>query len=282
MIHCWVNGVAGSAVSALDRGLHYGDGLFETMAVIDRTPLLWARHMGRMLAGCNRLGIPIPDRAVLTEELDRALALADPRAIVKIIVTRGSGGRGYRDPDPIEPLRIITLNPWPDHPRTYWRDGVHVRICATRLARQPVLAGIKHLNRLEQVLARNEWQNDDAVEGLMCDDQGRLIEGTMSNVFLRVRGRIITPDLEGCGVAGTLRGELIDQADQCGCSITQSTVTLEDLMTAEEVLICNSVFGIWPVKSVAGRGFEAGEMAATLSGFAARAGYDARFYTEVR
>jgi len=282
MTHTWVNGVAGGTVSALDRGLHYGDGLFETMAVIDGAPLLWARHMGRLLAGCNCLGIPIPDRTTLTEELHRALALADRRAIIKIILTRGSGGRGYQHPDPIEPLRIITLNPWPDHPAVYWQDGVHVRVCATRLARQPALSGIKHLNRLEQVLARNEWQDEDIVEGLMCDEHGRLIEGTMSNVFLLLRGRIVTPVLDGCGVAGTLRGELIGRADQSGVSITQSTVTLEDLMTADEVLICNSVFGIWPVRSVAGRDLEVGEMAVTLNGLAAQAGYDARLYAGTR
>ncbi|MBI1195864.1 MAG: aminodeoxychorismate lyase [Gammaproteobacteria bacterium] len=278
MTRFWVNGLPEGSVSALDRGLHYGDGLFETMAVIDGTPLLWARHMGRLLAGCDRLGIPIPDRATLAAELERALELADRRAVVKIIVTRGSGGRGYRAPDPVEPLRIVTLNHWPDYPPSRWLEGVHVRVCATRLARQPALAGIKHLNRLEQVLARNEWRDDETAEGLMCDDRGRLVEGTMSNVFLRIRDRIATPRLDGCGVAGTLRAELLEQAEQSGLTIDQCVVTLEDLMTADEVLICNSVFGIWPVRSVAGRDFVVGEMAAALNALAARAGYDARLY----
>lgn len=278
MTRFWVNGLPEAPVSALDRGLHYGDGLFETLAVIDRSPLLWARHMGRLLAGCERLGIPIPDRATLGEELERALELADSRAVIKIILTRGSGGRGYRSPEPVEPLRIITLNPWPDYEPSRWLAGVHVRVCATRLARQPALAGIKHLNRLEQVLARNEWNDAETAEGLMCDDRGRLIEGTMSNVFLRIRDRIVTPELDGCGVAGTLRAELLDRAEQHGLAIDRSIVTLEDLMTADEVLICNSVFGIWPVTSVAGRDFEIGEMAATLNELAAGAGYDARLY----
>ena len=265
-------------VSALDRGLHYGDGLFETMAVIDRAPLLLARHMGRLLAGCNRLGIPAPDRATLSDDLDRALALADRRVIVKIILTRGCGGRGYRDPDSIEPLRIVTLNPWPDYPPDRWREGVHVRVCATRLGRQPALAGIKHLNRLEQILARNEWRDEETAEGLMCDEHGRLIEGTMSNVFLRLRDRIVTPVLDGCGVAGTLRAELMARAVESGLAIEEGTVTLEDLMTADEVLICNSVFGIWPVRSVTGRRFEVGEMAASLNELAALAGYESRLF----
>jgi len=274
----WVNGVPEGTVSALDRGLHYGDGVFETMAIINGKLLLWERHMGRLLAGCSRLGIPIPDRETLSQELARAVALADRRAVIKIIVTRGSGGRGYRNPDSIEPLRVITLNPWPDYPPSRWLTGVHVRVCATRLARQPALACIKHLNRLEQILARNEWQDDDTVEGLMCDDRGRLIEGTMSNIFLRLRDRIVTPVLDGCGVAGTLRAELLEQGARSGVSIDQCEVTLEDLMTADEVLICNSVFGIWPVRSVAGRSFEVGEMATVLNGLAVLSGYDVRLY----
>lgn len=278
MTRVWVNGLPEGTVSPLDRGLHYGDGLFETMAVIDGKPLLWARHMGRLLAGCERLGIPIPDPSVLNEELAQAIRLAGRRSVVKLIVTCGSGGRGYRAPDPVEPLRVITLNSWPDYSPSRWLEGVHVRVCATRLARQPALAGIKHLNRLEQVLARNEWRDDETAEGLMCDDRGRLIEGTMSNVFLRIRDRIATPLLDGCGVAGTLRAELLARAEQGGLAIDQCVVTLEDLMTADEVLICNSVFGIWPVRSVAGRDFAIGEMAAAMNELAKEAGYDAGFH----
>ncbi len=274
----WVNGTPGGQLDALDRGLHYGDGVFETIAVIDRTPLLMARHMSRLLSGCQRLEIPLPDHSLLMTDIEQALASCPDRAILKVILTRGAGGRGYRFPPSGRASRIVTIHDWPDYPSDNWRYGVKVRVCATRLGRQPALAGIKHLNRLEQVLARNEWTEEDVAEGLMCDENGRVVEGTMSNIFFRFGDCVVAPIIDGCGVAGVMRGEIMEKAADIGLSIVERQVTLEEAVDAEEWVICNSVFGVWPVRQVAGIQRKPGFLFAQLEILAIAAGFDRRLY----
>ncbi|MEK7261447.1 MAG: aminodeoxychorismate lyase, partial [Pseudomonadota bacterium] len=159
-----VNGVAVDTVSARDRGFQYGDGLFETIAVSRGTPLLWERHAQRLLAGAVRLDMPPPETALLRAETDR-LCRGVERGVLKIIFTRGISGRGYRPDASASTTRALSLSPWPDYPPSWSGEGVVVRLCQTRLASQPRLAGLKHLNRLEQVLARAEW-DDEYAEGL--------------------------------------------------------------------------------------------------------------------
>ena len=177
-----VNGVAVDTVSARDRGFQYGDGLFETIAVSRGTPLLWERHAQRLLAGAVRLDMPPPETALLRAETDR-LCRGVERGVLKIIFTRGISGRGYRPDASTSTTRALSLSPWPDYPPSWSGEGVVVRLCQTRLASQPRLAGLKHLNRLEQVLARAEW-DDEYAEGLMQDESGNIVEGTMTNIFL--------------------------------------------------------------------------------------------------
>ncbi len=245
-----VNGSrAETAGLALDRGLAYGDGLFETLAVVDGAPVLWPAHLARLQAGCVRLGIPVPDPLQLEEE---ATTLCHPhqRAVLKIIYTRGNGGRGYAPPALPTPTRILSVHPWPDYPRHYRCDGVRVYLCQTRLARQTGLAGIKHLNRLEQVLARREWDDPAIAEGLLCDDHGRVIEGVMSNLFVVAQGRVLTPDLSECGVAGIMRAYLLAQLQALGFTSVVAPLSQASLYGAEEILLCNSVIGIWPVAQI--------------------------------
>ncbi len=244
-----INGIHSTQVSAQDRGLHYGDGLFETLRVTDGQPELWSRHMTRLAHGCQRLAIPIPDLDVLHQE---ALALTRDCAhgVLKIIITRGVGGRGYRVPDTITPTRVVSLHPYPSYPVSHWEEGVRVRICALRLARQPALAGLKHLNRLEQVLARNEWQDQSIAEGLLRDADGHFIEATMSNLFLVQDGVLITPDLSGCGVHGIMRELILEQAEAQGIATAITAVSSQHLLAADEVFLTNSVIGIWPVRHI--------------------------------
>ncbi len=231
-----------------DRGLLYGDGLFTTLAVIRQQPQYWQQHWQRLEQGCQRLHIPVPDQHSLQQQLAQTCATLPDQAIVKIIITRGSGGRGYRPPDDPQPNILISQHPWHSYPDI--QQGVNVRLCQTRLAQQALLAGIKHLNRLENVLARSEWNTPDIAEGLMLDNQGNLIEGTMSNLFFVKRGVLCTPDLQQCGVAGVMRGLILAhaQAAQQPCQITQ--FSLEDLYAAEEVFLSNSVIGIWSVNKL--------------------------------
>ena len=185
-----INGQDSGTLSAQDRGLLYGDGLFETLAIRKGVPLRWERHLQRLMLGCERLGIPCPDVTALTLE-SLALCKGHDRALLKLIVTRGVGGRGYRAPAQPQATRILTCHPWPDYPADAARDGVRVRLCRTRLAQQPALAGIKHLNRLEQVLARAEWNDEEIAEGLLFDREDHVIEATMSNpTIIRIKNFI--------------------------------------------------------------------------------------------
>lgn len=221
-----------------DRGAAYGDGLFETILVRGGRPLLWDEHLARLARGCHVLGIPMPAE----HDLAAPLAEAGPGLeVLKLTLTRGSGGRGYRPPAAPEPrLRWQLADFAPAESR--WQTGVRVRHCRLRLASQPLLAGIKHLNRLENVLARAEWNDDAIAEGLLRDDAGRLVEATAMNLFWQRAGRLETPRLARCGVAGTLREALISRLD-----IHEVEAGDEALTNAEAVWLGNSVQGVWPV-----------------------------------
>lgn len=267
-----IDGRPATDVPADDRGLHYGDGLFETLAVRDGAVLLWDRHLARLLAGCERLGwARLPSAEALHDDV-HALASGIDRGVIKMMVTRGSGGRGYRASTEATPRRIVSLWPWPEGIERHAREGITVRWCRTQVARQPQLAGLKHLHRLEQVLARAEWQ-DEYAEGLMCDDGDRLVEGTMSNVFVRLAGEWHTPALDAAGVAGVMRAAVLECARERGIACRVTAVLRETLATAEEIFLTNSIIGIWPVKTLAGRGYPIGETTRALMGALIEKGY---------
>lgn len=258
-----INGTAGTEISAQDRGLHYGDGVFETLAVRGGVPLLWDRHMQRLNAGCARLGITPPDSALLEAEA-RWVCTHDSggaaQGVLKIIITRGAGARGYRVATPAPVTRIMALYPWPSWPEEFAHHGVRVCVCATRLGINPALAGIKHLNRLEQVLARNEWSDADIAEGLMLDTAGAVIEGTTSNVFVVRDGKLYTPDVARCGIAGIVRGLIMELAGEWSLECAIIGLTLSDVKNADEVFLCNSLIGVWPVREIEGASFAAGPL----------------------
>jgi 4-amino-4-deoxychorismate lyase len=245
----WVNGVKQDTVSARDRGLQFGDGLFETMAVIDGEIRRLERHLDRLQAGCERLGIPSPSRERLIEDL-RSHSESESRAVLKLVVTRGVGGRGYRIEDGIEPTRIVSLHTWPSFPADWAESGVVVRWCEATLAEQPMLAGIKHLNRLEQVVARREWSDPGIAEGLMCDSRGRVIGGTRTNLFLVRGSELVTPSVHRCGLAGTMRASVIEVAGQLGLRAIEIDIWNDDVEQAEEIFLTNALIGIWPVKQI--------------------------------
>lgn len=259
-----IDGEAVSHVPATDRGLHYGDGVFETIAVLDGQPVLWPEHRARLVEGCTRLGLPAPAGDILDAEV-AALSRGHARAVVKVVVTRGSGGRGYAPPPEPLPMRLVARYPWPAHP-PHWRErGVRVRVCSTRLGCNPALAGIKHLNRLEHVLARAEWDDPDIAEGLMCDPAGNVIEGTMSNVFCVHGGVLRTPQLSQCGVAGIMRAQLLLLAEEAGLAATEQALSLADVRSADEILLCNSLIGLWRVCELDGRPLASGPVADALA-----------------
>lgn len=257
-----VNGYEIERLAVDDRGLQYGDGLFESIAIRDGHPRLWERHMTRLAEGCRRLMIPMPDRTTLHKEVVR-VAHGERRAVAKVIVTRGDSGRGYRPIAGTTPTRIVRRYPWPDFPADNANTGVRLCWCRLPLSRQPLLAGLKHLNRLEQVLARAEWQ-DEYADGLMCDGDGLVIEGTMSNLFLVRHDTLVTPDLSESGVAGVMRAEVLAQATKHGIATRISPVTVAMVEAAEELFLTNSLIGIWPVTRLETKHHVVGKITQTL------------------
>lgn len=258
-----VNGEPTDQIQIMDRGLQYGDGLFETLRVQDGQIPLWPYHWQRLLSGCERLGIPRPDQDVLIHEMN-ALVSTTEQATLKLILTRGTGVRGYAVPEPTHPSRILILSDRPDYPQAYWQTGIRVFPCKTRLGINPLLAGIKHLNRLEQVLGRNEWQGQEYQEGLLQDIEGHIIEGTISNVFWLKDGQVYTPDLSRCGVEGVMRKIVIELARDHSMLIKVGSWSKSELLDAEEIFISNSLIGLWPVNYIFNKTFPVGPVTQQL------------------
>ncbi len=258
-----INGKPATSIPIQDRGLNYGDGLFETVAVHQGTLLCWPQHQQRLLAGCKTLNIPPPDIGLLEKEAN-SLACNNDKAVIKIIITRGQGGRGYAIAEDMSPTRIVSLHLWPDYPATLFESGVNVRVCRFRYGHQPLLAGIKHLNRLEQVMARAEWQDAGIHEGLVMDISDNVIEGTMSNMFMVKHETLYTPSLTQCGIKGTIRQLILEYAAANDIKTKETDLSLQDIQTADEVFLCNSIIGIWPISRLEDKTFNPGSMTQTL------------------
>lgn len=256
---CLINGVPGEHVAASDRGLLYGDGLFETLQVHNGACEFWDRHMQRLRQGCERLRIPPPSAQQLRAEA-ADLVRDSARAVLKIVVTRGSGGRGYQPPQTVTPTRILRVFAAPEYPASHAKEGICARTCTHRLGWNTALAGLKHLNRLEQVLARAEWADPDIAEGLMLDMADNVIEGTFTNLFIVEQGRLSTPALNRCGIAGIMRSVIMDLAttDAGGCEVRD--IPYRDLQKVDELFLSNSLIGIWPVRELDGRKLRVGAL----------------------
>lgn len=263
-MHSWVDGQPADTLPLKDRGLAYGDGLFETIAVKAGQPVLLDRHLQRLDEGCRRLALTVDQALIRHELLAYAAALGD--GVLKLILTRGDSLRGYGINPGAPARRILQGSPPATYPEAHGSSGVRLFPCATRLSEQPLLAALKHLNRLEQVLARAEWQDADHAEGLMLDMSGRVIEGVFSNLFLVRDGQLLTADLSRCGVAGVMRAELLSRAEALGIVTTVADISLAQLQQADEVFVCNSVYGIWPVLGCGPMSWSAGPLTRKLQG----------------
>ena len=260
-----VNGREDDRIDPMDRGLHYGDGLFETMAVQGGGVRFLDWHLERLADGAARLAIPLPEPNTLRAEI-AAVSVAD-RGIVKLILTRGAGERGYRPPPHPVPTRLVFGLPWPAPSPAAGTEGVRVGWCRMRLGRNPRLAGIKHLNRLEQVLGRAEWDDAAMAEALMMDDRDRVICGTQTNVFARIAGRWTTPALDQCGVAGVMRRAFISWAAARGQPVIERELPAGELAGAAGLLLTNAVIGAWPVCELAGRALPLDPLVAEFNGW---------------
>jgi 4-amino-4-deoxychorismate lyase len=254
-----VDGEAAQQVSVLDRGLAYGDGLFESIRLVGGVAPLWSRHMQRLADGCARLRIPAADPRQLWREALQVSA-GMPQSVVRITLSRGRGERGYALPVHVQPTRVVAAFAPPQVNRDAYSEGVRMRVCAIRLAEQPLLAGIKHLNRLEQVMARAEWDDPAIAEGVLLDSHERVISATMANLFAVIDGQLLTPSLDRCGVAGVARAEVLARCP----AARVGDMTLAMLHAADELFLSSSVRGIVPVRSLDGRDHRPGALTRRL------------------
>jgi 4-amino-4-deoxychorismate lyase len=248
-VSVWINGKVGTRVDYRDRGLQYGDGVFETMRVRGCAVRLLDYHLQRLYDGLARLAIAAPEEQGLRAELER-IAAHRQHGILKLIVTRGSGVRGYRPTGLERSRRIATLSPLPPAVRARPQGAVRVRVCATALGSNPRLAGLKTLNRLESVLARSEWTDVRIWEGLMRDMDDHFVCGTMSNLFVTRGSSLMTPMLDRCGVAGVMRRWVLEQAQAIGLQPLQCRLNWDDLRVADEVFLSNAVVGVRSVGDI--------------------------------
>lgn len=236
-----------AGIDPADRGLAYGDGLFETLLVHRGRPVWWEAHWARLCRGCEALGLPEPSQAAIRAQAE-ALVAGRAHAVLKLQLTRGAGGRGYAPPAAPQPLLILSLHP---APQAAPAEGLVLRWCDTRLAIQPRLAGIKHLNRLEQVLARREWDHPGIHEGLMQDTDGHVVCATAANLFAHVGGAWMTPPVDRCGIAGVCRDWLLAHLP-----VEERRLSPEDVLSASAVFLASSVRGVMPVRQLEGRRWE--------------------------
>lgn len=261
--------VDGSPATGLpfdDRGLAYGDGLFETVRFVEGAAPLWRGHMARLRRGCAVMRIEAPSSDALLHDASRLAGSAD--CVIKLIVTR-TGGRGYFGGR--NSRRIVIRYALPAIDAADYENGVAIRWCRLRLSQQPLIAGLKHLNRLEQVMARSEWSDARIREGLLCDADDRVACATAANVFVVRNGQLITPLLDRCGVAGVARAWILARAKRW-LPVREGTLTRMDVESADEVFLSNAVRGIVPVRALATHRYTVGPVTHRLGYTLARLG----------
>lgn len=253
-IETWVDGQVGNCVPLSDRALQYGDGVFRTLLVWDGVVQRLASQLDKLLADAQQIGLKPPPRARLEQELS-TIAGRRQRAVIKLVLSAGDSARGYlRGDTPCR--RMLSASPLPPWPAAYWSDGIRIASLAYRLSEQPALAGVKHLNRLDQVLARAQLP-EGCSEGLLGDQRGLLSSGIMSNVFWWQDGGWHTPPLDRAGVAGSTRADIIRCLDSLDMPVRITQQSLEHCQAqCTALFVCNSVVGIWPVRQWHERVFE--------------------------
>jgi len=231
-----------------DRAFHFGDGLFETLAVVEGLPCLWKQHIRRLRHGCERLDMNLPDPEKLLEDAKR-LTRDCSKGVLKLIVSAGPATQGYAREKSGGLTCWMQISSWPTAPHYQEPLPLTLQWCELRLAEQPRLAGLKHLNRLEQVLARSEL-SDLVQEGLVCDHSGHVVEGVAANLLLKLEGRYVTPAISRCGIAGIVRRLILDEAARQDIDIEVTSVTTAQVEKAERLFLTSSLLGIRPVRQL--------------------------------
>jgi 4-amino-4-deoxychorismate lyase len=252
MVTTLVNGIVCDYISVQDRGLHYGDGVFETLAYVEGHFQFLQQHLARMQDGAERLGIPYPDESLFLSDIRKLLQkAAAPKGVFKLILTRGQSQRGYRPANKSVATRICQYSDWPEHMVNWKSEGIDTCICNTRASVNTSVAGIKHLNRLENVLASSEL-GANYQEGFLLDNSDNVIEGTMSNIFAVFDNTLVTPELSCSGIEGIIREQVLTIAEENRINTEIRCVSKDEIVHAREIFICNSLLGVCAVNTIDG------------------------------
>ena len=263
-----INGKLTNKISVEDRAVQYGDGVFETIAVKEKILEFWKQHYQRLNKGCKILKIKCPSGIFLKKEVNKFIKKSKKnKFVLKIIISRGIGGRGYNPPRNSKPTRILGIYNWPNYPKTNFKKGIKIGICKTRISTQPYLSEIKHLNRLEQIIARSEWQTKTISESIMLDLNANVIEGTMSNIFGVKKNIFYTPIIKFAGIEGIMRGIILKLLKKNKEKYIIKKITLKEFLKFDEIFMCNSIFGIWPVVKISKKKFFFGKKTKKIISF---------------
>ena len=245
-----INGAKQSKISIFNRNIQFGDGLFETCVIENKKILFWVNHFARLNKGCEQLKISRVDESVWLSDVKKALSLCSyDRCVVKLILSRGESLRGYGFKDDIKPVRAVIVS---ELQKVTFNKSFCLEYCQSGYDSNPKLAGIKHCNRLEQVLARAGLKSD---EGIMLDENHNVISVTQGNIYAIHGNTLITPKLDKCGVEGTRRAVILDLAKLLGIKVKVDTLSMKELDQADEVFISNSIIGIQSISKIDGISF---------------------------
>ena len=239
-----------SRISTRDRGLNYGDGFFTTATITNGQVEHWAYHKARLIECAQRLGFPDIEFKALEQQISEQ-TISHTQAVLKVVVTRGEGGRGYAPPIQCNLNIIVSVLAYPQHYQSLRDTGVSLAISPIKLAIQPHLAGLKTLNRLEQVLVKNALQTQQSDDALVLDYNHNVIETSAANIFAIKNNKIFSPRLDECGIKGVFLQSLCDKL-----TIEFKRVSIDDLTQADAVFVCNSLMKIVPVKAIAEHTFD--------------------------
>ncbi len=250
MRYCSVNYQKVNTISVLDRGLAYGDGVFTTGKVVAGQVEMLSAHLERLKIGCHKLAIIAPDFIKLAEQV-KAVTTDFSLAVLKIVITAGIGGRGYSRHRADKATVIISLFDFPEHYFLWQQQGINLGVSKHKLGLNPMLAGIKHLNRLEQVLIRQELDHRAEDDLLVLDLNNHVIESSCANVFWLANGTWQTPKITTAGIAGLMRAKILTDIHDIDL-VDVSLSYLSELAKSSKLkamFICNSVMGVVPIKA---------------------------------
>ena len=254
-----INGIPQETLPASDRAIQFGDGCFTTARIAAGQVCLLDAHLQRLQMACEKLLIPFVAWAELQREMVE-LARGNERGVLKVIISRGSGGRGYSAAGCLHPVRILSVSAYPAHYDRWREEGIALALSPVRLGRNPQLAGIKHLNRLEQVLIRSHLEQTDADEALVLDSEGFVTECCAANLFWRQGKDVFTPRLDQAGVNGLMRQFCLQQLAHSGFRVVEVQAAETALNDVDEIVVCNALMPVVPVRQYGSHHFSSREL----------------------